>query len=145
MSGDDLSKQFKALHDEWGAAIATKNYAWFDRHFADDFLGTSQPWPTLSVDKKKMIELDKAIETMEVRWVEVTAKKFGTTVLTYGVVQYDKEKFKPGATIGEGMPTGEQLSSSVNGKKVLYVGAWRQTGGVWQLFDHHQVAILQGY
>lgn len=142
MSDQDLSKQFKALHDEWGQAIANKRYDWFERHFAEDFLGTSQVWPTLSVNKAKMIELDKNIEKMDVRWVEVTARRFGQVVLTTGVVEYFNEQFKPGAVIGEGMPTGQELSESVNGKQVLYIGAWRENAGVWQVFDHHQVAIL---
>src|SRR5436853_6658011 len=132
MAGDDLHDEFRQLHDAWGDAIANKRYDWFERHFAEDFLGTAQPWPTLSVDKQKMIDLDKNIETMEVSWVDVKAHRYGETVLVRGVVKYDKEEFKAGATIGEGMPTGDQLSSLVNGKQVLYVGAWRHNGTDWQ-------------
>jgi hypothetical protein len=142
MAGDDLSSEFKLLHDAWGDAIANKQYDWFERHFADDFLGTAQPWPTLTVDKQKMIDLDKNIETMEVSWIEVNAHRYGETVLVRGVVKYDKEEFKAGATIGEGMPTGDQLSSLVNGRQVLYVGAWRHNGTNWQIFDHHMVGIV---
>lgn len=139
---DDLSAEFQTLHDAWGDAIANKRYDWFDRHFAADFLGTAQPWPTLIVDKQKMIELDKNIQTMEVSWVDLHAHRYGDTVLVRGVVQYDKEEFKPGATIGEGMPTGEQLSGLVNGRQALYVCAWRHNGSEWQLFDHHMVGVV---
>src|SRR5690606_9762336 len=137
MAEDALSVEFKALHDQWGDAIAHKKYDWFERHFADDFLGTAQPWPTLSVDKQKMIDLDKAIEKMEVRWTYIKARKFGDVVLVNGLVRYDKEEFKPNTIIGEGMPTGSQLSGLVNGRSALYVCAWRHNGSVWQLFDHH--------
>ncbi|GIL39649.1 hypothetical protein [Roseiterribacter gracilis] len=142
MSSDALSKQFKALCDEWGAAIANHDHDWFERHFTDDFLGTAQPWPTLNVDKQKMIELDKAIETMEVEWLHVTARKFGDVVLTSGVVRYIKEVFKKGTTIGEGMPTGDELSSLVNGRMALYINGWRHNGTHWQIFDHHMVSVI---
>jgi hypothetical protein len=138
----DLSVEFRALHDAWGKAIAEHDYDWFERHFADDFLGTAQPWPTLTVDKRTMIELEKNIEKMEVEWLTVRASRFGQTVLTHGVVKYHKEEFRAGATIGEGMPTGDQLSALVNGKMVLYTGAWRRNGSVWQAFDHHMVGIV---
>jgi len=52
-----------------------------------------------------MIELDKAITTMHVSWLNVTAQRFGDVVLTSGVVKYNKEEFKQRATIAEGMPT----------------------------------------
>jgi hypothetical protein len=142
MSGDDLSRQFKALHDAWGDAIANKNYDWFERHFADNFHGTAVPWPTLFVDKAMMIELDKNIETMEVEWVELTAHQYGDMVVTRGVVEYHKEEFKAGATIADGMPTGDELSALVNGKQALYINGWRHNGTDWQLFDHHMVGVI---
>jgi hypothetical protein len=145
MSVDELSKQFKSLYDQWGSAISNKDWDWIERHFAEDFLGTAQPWPTLSVNKRQMMELDKQIETMDVRWLEVTARRFGDTVLASGVVQYKKEAFKAGATVGEGMPTGSQLSSLVNGKSVLYIGAWRRNGSDWQIYDHHMIGIVEGF
>jgi hypothetical protein len=143
MNGDSFSLQFKQLCDEWGNAIRTKNEAWFRAHFAEDFLGTAQPWPTLRVNKEQMIDLDKKVEKMDVHWIEVTARKFGPIVLTYGVVHYNEEVFVEGATFGEGMPTGQQLSALVNGKGSLYIGAWRQIDGVWQIFDHHMVCVLE--
>jgi hypothetical protein len=142
---DDLSKEFKDLYDQWGHAIATRNWGWVERHFAQDFLGTAQPWPTLRVDRQQMIELDKKIETMDVRWLKVTAQRYGDTVLASGVVRYAKEAFAPGATIAEGMPTGSQLSSLVNGKSVLYIGGWRHNGSHWQIYDHHMIGIVTGF
>ena len=141
---DALSQQFKALYDEWGAAIANHDGDWIERHLADDFHGTAQPWPTLSVNKKKMIELDAAIETMEVEWVYVSAKKLGDVVLTTGVVHYTKEVFKADAVIAEGMPSGQELSALVNGRMALYVNGWRHNGSHWQIFDHHMVGTMDG-
>jgi hypothetical protein len=43
------------------------------------------------------------------------------------------------------MPTGDQLSSLVNGKSVLYIGGWRRHGQHWQVFDHHMVGIVEGF
>jgi len=145
MGTDALSAEFKSLYDQWGDAIANKQYAWFERHFADDFHGTAQPWRGLSVNKAQMIDLDKAIETMDVEWLQVKAHRFGDTVLVTGVVRYTKEAFRPGATIAEGMPTGDQLSALVNGKSVLYIGGWRHDGKDWQVFDHHMVGIVEGF
>lgn len=143
MSGDELSRQFKALYDEWGAAIANKQYDWFETHFSEDFLGTAQPWPTLSVNKKQMIDLDKAIEKMEVTWVKVTAHQLGDSVVTVGLVKYDNEQFKEGAVVAEGMPTGADLSGLTNGKTVAYVNGWRHNGTNWQIFDHHMIGIVE--
>lgn len=145
MSSDELSKQFKALYDQWGTAIANKQYDWFERHFSDDFLGTAQPWPTLSVNKTKMIELDKAIEQMDVTWVSVTAHQVGETVITLGLVKYHNEQFKPGAMVAEGMPTGSELSALTTGKTVAYINGWRHNGKDWQIFDHHMVGVVEGY
>lgn len=142
MTGDDLSMQFKTLHNAWGAAIANKDYAWFERHFADDFHGTAVPWPTLVVDKAMMIEIDKNIDTMEVEWVDLVAHRYGDMVVTRGVVEYHKEEFKPGATIAEGMPTGDELSALVNGRRAVYINGWRHNGVDWQLFDHHMVGVI---
>jgi hypothetical protein len=140
---EELSKQFKALYDEWGAAIANHQYEWFERHFAQDFLGTAQPWPTLSVNKQQMIDLDRSITTMDVEWLNVKAQRFGDVVLTSGIVKYNKEEFKQGAIIAEGMPTGDQLSALSNGKKVLYINGWRHNGIHWQIFDHHMVGVVE--
>jgi hypothetical protein len=49
-----------------GRCDLEKKYEWFERHFAADFHGTAQPWPGLSVNKAQMIDLEKAIETMDV-------------------------------------------------------------------------------
>jgi hypothetical protein len=145
MQVDPLSIEFKALYDAWGDAIAHKKWDWFEKHFAEDFHGTAQPWPTLAVNKRQMIELDKAIETMDVKWLEVSARQFGNVVLVTGVVKYTKEAFREGATIAEGMPTGNQLSSLVNGNSVLYIGGWRRHGKHWQVFDHHMIGVVEGF
>ena len=142
---DALSRHFKDLYDEWGAAIARQDIAWIGRHFAPDFRGSAHPWPTLQVNRAQMLDLNRQITTMDVRWLAVTAQRFGDTVLASGVVEYTRESFALGATIGEGMPTGDELSELVNGKRVLYTGAWRDVAGQWQLFDHHMVGIVNGF
>lgn len=142
MSSDALSQQFKALYDEWGAAIANKRHDWLEDLFTEDFLGTAQPWPTLVVDKQKMVDLDKAIEAMDATWVQVTAHQIGDEVVTLGLVQYHNEEFAPGATIAEGMPTGEEISKLTAGKIVAYTNGWRHNGTRWQVFDHHMVGIV---
>lgn len=139
---DELSRQFKTLLDEWGAAIANKDHDWLERHFTDDFHGTAAPWPTLIVNKQQMIDLDKAIEKMEVTWVKVDAQRIGDVVVTLGVVRYDREEFKPNAVIAEGMPSGQELSALVNGRAALYLNGWRHNGEIWQIFDHHMVAVV---
>jgi hypothetical protein len=143
MSDENLSRQFKALYEDWDNAGNEGRYDWMLRYLADDFLGTAQPWPTLALTKPKLLEASKAVATMEVSWGEVTAERFGDMVLTTGVRVYEREEFNEGATFGGGMPTGNQLAELVNGKNVLYTGAWRRTNGVWQLFDHHLVGIIE--
>jgi len=142
---DALSRLFKDLYDQWGEAIARHDMGWLERHFAADFTGSAHPWPTLRVNREQMLELDRKIETMEVAWLIVTAQRFGDTVLASGIVKYTREKFASGATIAEGMPSGADLSALVNGKCVLYTGAWRRNGELWQIFDHHMVGVVEGY
>lgn len=142
MSDDALSREFRALYEEWGAAIANKRHDWLEDFFTNDFLGTAQPWPTLQVDKKMMIKLDKDIEEMDSNWVHVVAHQFGQTVITLGLVKYNNEEFKPGSTVADGMPTGEQISDLTKGKVVAYVNGWRHNGERWQVFDHHMVALV---
>jgi hypothetical protein len=36
------------------------------------------------------------------------------------------------------------LGPVVNGKRVLYIGAWRRSGDTWQIFDHHVVGVVEG-
>ena len=142
MAEDALSAEFKALYDEWGAAIANKRHDWLESLFTDDFLGTAQPWPTLSVDKQQMIDLDKDIEVMDATWIKVTAQKVGKEVLTLGLVTYNQEEFKPGSRIADGMPTGSEISALTHGKVVAYLNGWRHNGERWQVFDHHMVTVL---
>jgi hypothetical protein len=143
MSGNDLSTQFKALYDDWGNAVVAKRFEWLDTHIADDFLGTSQPFPAISISKPKLIALSKGLETVEARWIEVTARSFGQMVLTLAVRQFDKIIHKPGVSAGgPGAPSPSQLAAFVSGKRVLYVGAWRQRGEVWEMFDNHMTGIV---
>lgn len=143
MSSDVLSKQFKDLYDEWGMAIANKQYDWFERHFSEDFLGTAQPWPALSVNKRQMIELDKAIKKMDVTWQKVIAHQIGDNVITLGIVKYNDEQFEENATFSEDMPSGQDISDLTRGKSVAYINGWRHNGENWQIFDHHMVGIVE--
>lgn len=145
MPDEQLSREFRALYHDWGQAIVAHDYPWFERHFAEDFHGTAAPWRGLSVGKEKMLELERANVKMDVEWLDVVAERWGDVVLARGVVEYREEKFQPGATLGEGMPSGEDLASLVNGKRVLYIGAWRHDGETWQIFDHHMVGIVEGF
>ena len=142
MANDDLSRQFKALYDEWGEAIANKRHDWLESFFTDDFYGSAQPWPTLAGGKQEMIDLDKSIEVMDATWLEVTAHQVGKEVITLGLVKYNNEEFKPGATFGDGRPSGSEISARNHGKVVAYVNGWRHNGTRWQMFDHHMVSIV---
>lgn len=145
MSDDALSEEFKKLYDEWGAAIANKRHDWLEGFFTEDFLGTAQPWPTLSVDRRQMLELDKSIDVMDTEWLKVIAHKVGETVITLGFVKYNREEFSPGSTIGEGMPSGSEIAALTAGKVVAYINGWRHNGTRWQVFDHHMVGIVEGF
>ncbi|PEQ13602.1 hypothetical protein B2G71_04525 [Novosphingobium sp. PC22D] len=143
MSDSELSEEFRRIYTEWGDAIAEKRHDWLEDFFADDFLGTAQPWPTLIVDKRQMIDLDKAIEAMDTVWVKVEAQRIGEDVLTVGHVRYLREDFRDGAAIGEGMPSGSQIAQLTKGKIAVYTNAWRHNGKRWQCYDHHLVAVIE--
>lgn len=142
VADQSLSDEFLALYTEWGDAIANKRHDWLEDFFAEDFLGTAQPWPTLCVNKRQMIDLDKAIEAMDTKWVRVDAIRIGEEVLTTGFVRYLREEFREGATIGEGMPSGSQIAELTKGKVAVYTNAWRHNGERWQCYDHHMVAVI---
>ena len=142
MADDTLSAEFLALYTQWGDAIANKQHDWLEDFFAEDFLGTAQPWPTLRVDKRQMIDLDKAIEAMETKWVKVEAQRIGEEVLTIGHVRYLREEFREGASIGKNMPSGSEIAAFTKGKVAVYLNAWRNNGARWQCYDHHLVAVI---
>ena len=142
MADDTLSAEFLALYTQWGDAIANKQHDWLEDFFAEDFLGTAQPWPTLRVDKRQMIDLDKAIEAMETKWVKVEAQRIGEEVLTIGHVRYLREEFRAGASIGENMPSGSEIAAFTKGKVAVYMNGWRNNGARWQCYDHHLVAVI---
>ena len=143
MSDQQLADQFKALYTQWGDAIANKRHDWLEDFFTEDFLGTAQPWPTLSVDKRQMIDLDKAIEAMDTEWVKVTAQRVGEDVVTIGLVRYNKEEFKEGSVIGENMPSGSDIAALTKGKLAVYMNGWRYNGQRWQCFDHHMIGVIE--
>jgi len=145
VTDEALSRKFMELYEQWGAAIANKDHQWLEGLFADDFHGTAQPFPTLSVNKEQMIELDRNIEAMDTRWVHVVAHEVGNMVITLGLVKYNNEEFKPGSTIGEGMPTGDDISNLTKGKVIAYANGWRHNGDRWQVFDHHMVGIVEDW
>jgi hypothetical protein len=138
-----LSKEFLALYTQWGDAIANKQHDWIEDLFTEDFLGTAHPWPTLRVDKRGMIDLDKAIETMETKIVKLEAQRIGDEVLTVMYGRYLNEVFREGSTIGEGMPTGSQIAALTKGKVAVYTNGWRHNGTRWQCYDHHLVAVIE--
>ena len=142
MVDEALSKQFQQLYTEWGDAIANKRHDWLEGFFTDDFLGTAQPWPTLSVNKRQMIDLDKAVEAMDTEWVSVCAHRAGDDVITIGFVRYNREDFREGAVIAEGMPTGAEIAKETKGKIAAYVNGWRFNGERWQVFDHHLIELI---
>ena len=143
MANQNLSDEFLTIYTQWGEAIANKQHDWLEDFFADDFLGTAQPWPTLRVDKRQMIDLDKAIEAMETKWLRVDAQRIGDEVLTTGFVRYLREDFRAGAVIGEGMPSGSEIADLTKGKVAVYTNAWRYNGQRWQCYDHHLVAVIE--
>ena len=142
MTDDALAAEFKELYTAWGEAIAEQRHDWLEDFFAEDFLGTAQPWPTLRVDKRQMIDLDKSIEAMETEWVSVEARRIGDEVLTIGQVRYLREDFRAGAVIGDGMPSGSEIAELTKGKLAVYMNAWRHNGERWQCYDHHLVAVI---
>ena len=145
MTDQSLSQQFMALYTEWGDAIANKRHDWLEDFFAEDFHGTAQPWPTLAVNKRQMIDLDKAIEAMDTEWVKVDAFRFGDEVVTIGLVRYHNEQFEEGATIADGMPSGSEIAELTAGKVAVYVNGWRFNGERWQVFDHHLVSVIDDF
>jgi hypothetical protein len=119
MGRDALSQQFKMLYEEWGRAASERSIPWIEQHLAEDFQSTAQPWPALCATKPEILAAARTKGKLRVSWLDVRAQRHGSIVLT------------------------TQLAAFASGKRALYIGAWRQQGGFWQVFDNHLVGILQ--
>lgn len=145
MASDPLSTEFKALYDQWEQAIHQKDWAWFERHFADDWIGTARPWPDLRLNRDQLIEIDKQIESLDAQWIAVTAHRLGNVVVTVAVSRIGNEEFKPGGDLAPGVASLKEFNDYCAGNTISYAGAWRHDGGRWQMFDHRLIGIIHGY
>ncbi len=141
---EELSVEFKALYDQWEQAIQAKNWGWFERHFAEDWLGTARPWPALTLDRDQLIEIDKQIESMEAAWLAVTAHRLGDSVVTVAVARIGYEEFRPGH-LAPGVATTKEFNDYCAGNTIAYSGAWRRDGADWRMYDHRLIGVIEGF
>lgn len=145
MSDDELSRQFKAIYDQWALAIRAKDWGWFEQHFAEDWLGTARPWPALALNRDQLIEIDKQIESLDAEWLAVTAHQVGNSVVTVAVARIGHEEFRPGGELAPGVATTKEFNDYCAGNTIAYCGAWRHEANVWRMYDHRLIGIVQGY
>lgn len=135
---------FRKLYEEWVAAIAGKDYAWFERHLAPNFSATAHVWPNLRLDKEQFIELDKQIVEIEAEWQTVDILPVGDLVVTVATLRMYREVFRTDTAVagpGDGQDDLASLTSGsvVTGKLCTYTGAWKWQSGVWQILDHRMI------
>lgn len=142
---ENLSNEFKKLYDQWEQAIQDKDWAWFERYFAEDWLGTARPWPQLLLNRDQLIEVDKQIESMDAQWMKVTAHRLGDTVVTVAVAHIGSEDFTPGGDLAPGVATTREFNDYCAGNDIAYAGAWRHNGANWEMYDHRLIGTIQGF
>jgi hypothetical protein len=145
VSSDELSTQFRSLYSQWEQAIHKKDWAWFERYFADDWMGTARPWPALTLNRDQLIAVDKQIESLDAQWIDVRAHMLGDSVITVAVARIGHEEFKPGGYLAEGVATTREFNDYCAGNTIAYSGAWRHNGENWQMFDHRLIGIIRGF
>ncbi len=140
MDDQALSDEVRSRFDEWINCINTRDFRWMEENLRDDFTVSAHPFPQFLTDKAGFIEADKQIEEADIELLDVRARQVGGIILSQTVAKIGKEKIS--GRLGEGMPTGEEISEMLTGKTVVYVSAWERIGGRLICFDHHMVGPI---
>lgn len=122
--GRDVSAEIAPLYEQWFAAIATRDRAWFERHFAED-LRVRNVMRAQERGKEAMIALELSIPPLAWRTLEVAATAYAEVALAHWSVLVRRADEDPSSAVQR-----------------LFASAWRQTEGRWQVFDHIGAADL---
>ena len=140
LTSSEATHLITELQGHWIAAISQHQFAWLERHLAEDFLFTAHPIPGLRLHKREFIEADKKIKSAEVRFISVHAETAGQILVSRTIADV-KEEF--GADLGPGLPSAAEITAMVSGRRMVYCSGWRHNGQIWQCFDHHLVGIIE--
>ena len=140
LTSSEATQLVSELQNGWIAGLRNQDFAWLEKHLAEDFLFTAHPFPALKLSKREFIEMDKKIKNPQITFVSIHAESVAE-IITSRTVADVKEEFT--ADLGPGMPTASEVQRMVSGQRLVYASAWRRHGAIWQCFDHHCVAIVR--
>jgi hypothetical protein len=142
----DISAQIRKQFEAWVTAIQRRDFEWFERNLTEDFTVTAHPFPTLSLDRRKFIEVDKSILEIDIDFLRVVATITDETAgiaLSHCLAHIKKEVFHADVNkAATAVPDSLQLTSALSGKTVAYASGWRLKGESWQCFDHHLIGAM---
>jgi hypothetical protein len=134
----ELQKAMLTLYTDWVRTIQTRQWAWFERHFAEDMRVTASPFPEFAMGKRDFIEADKKIERLDATILNVIANPVREIVVTQMVLKVNAEELStdlPGVSAAG-------LDKLTRGNITVYAGAWRRRGDIWECFSHHLVTAV---
>ena len=118
----------------WIVALGSRDFAYLERHLADDFLFSAHGF-TKCRDKRAFIETDRQIYNAKIRLLRLTAQRLGDLVITV-VFAHATEEFR--GDLGPDMPSAEQMNATMrNGATLGYASGWREIDGIWKCTSHH--------
>jgi hypothetical protein len=132
--------QIEDLFRGWIRALQQRDFAWFERHLADDYICTAHPFANFYLNKQAFIEADRKIAAIDADILTVLTHGVGRTILSTLVLRVNHEAHT--ADLGDGLPTAAEISAAVKGKTLAYASAWRFSGSCWQCYDHHLIGAV---
>jgi hypothetical protein len=136
-----INATIAGLYEQWIRALQQKEYAWFERHIAEDLSVSTHPIPGLAVTKAQFIEGEKTIESIKARTISVHTHVVDEVVVSIWVAKVEEERvnIKVREIYGPKFPLPDEFYELSKNKTMIYMDGWRKNGGVWQCFDHHMI------
>src|SRR5690348_10605910 len=113
LSDSEITEIIRELYLGWTSALTVRDYSWFEKHLARDFMLSAQPFPEMRVNKEEFIEIDKKIGRADIRFVTVKAERAGDIVVSFAVADITEEFDQD---LGTGLPTAGELNKLLDGK-----------------------------
>jgi ketosteroid isomerase-like protein len=113
------------LEEDWNNAVMTRNRAWFEKHFADDFTSVSTMTGEVSGKKK---DIDGMINDKGLEWAgtsDMNVNVNGNMAVVTGIF-HTKGKDDKGVAYD---------------RRVRYIDTWVKRDGVWQAWTSQGTAL----
>jgi hypothetical protein len=121
---------------DWVQALKDGRFDWMEKHLAPDFRFTSYLIAGPPLGKAKFIEIVSNVKKANVDFISIAAEGAGKIIVARFVL-YVEEEFV--GELGPGLPSAQELTERIWGRRIAYSSGYRRSGDGWQCFDHHQI------